>query len=70
MKKSLLLLSAFLLFIFSGCSLINPSDGNGEITLRLPENSGRSVTAEGSLTAEGVSYYVVRVRKDGEVEQE
>ncbi|MBQ2354402.1 MAG: hypothetical protein II397_01130, partial [Treponema sp.] len=69
MKKFLCSILAGLLFL-SGCSLIGSSNDDGGITLRLPENSGRSVTSEGSLVAEGVSYYVVRLRKDGEVEQE
>ncbi|MBP5436500.1 MAG: hypothetical protein J6Y30_00805 [Treponema sp.] len=69
MKKFLCSILAGLLFL-SGCSLIDSSNDDGGITLRLPENSGRSVTSEGSLVAEGVSYYVVRLRKDGEVEQE
>ena len=69
MKKFLCSILAGLLFL-SGCSLIDSSNDDGGITLRLPENSGRSVTSEGSLAAEGVSYYVVRLRKDGEVEQE
>ncbi|MBR4247455.1 MAG: hypothetical protein IKQ13_10700 [Treponema sp.] len=68
-KKFLCSILAGLLFL-SGCSLIDSSNDDGGITLRLPENSGRSVTSEGSLVAEGVSYYVVRLRKDGEVEQE
>lgn len=69
MKKFLCSILAGFLFL-SGCSLIDSSNDDGGITLRLPENSGRSVTSEGSLVAEGVSYYVVRVRKYGEVEQE
>ncbi len=68
-KKFLCSILVGLLFL-SGCSLIGSSNDDGGITLRLPENSGRSVTSEGSLVAEGVSYYVVRVRKYGEVEQE
>ena len=70
MRKCFLFLAVVFTFFLAACSLFNSSNGNGGISLSLPDNSKRSVTSEGSLAAEGVSYYVVRVRKDGEVEQE
>ncbi len=70
MRKCFLFLAVVFTFFLVACSLFNSSNGNGGISLSLPDNSKRSVTSEGSLVAEGVSYYVVRLRKDGEVEQE
>ena len=70
MRKCFLFLAVVFTFFLAACSLFNYSNGNGGISLSLPDNSKRSVTSEGSLAAEGVSYYVVRLRKDGEVEQE
>lgn len=70
MRKCFLFLAVVFTFFLAACSLFNSSNGNGGISLSLPDNSNRSVTSEGSLVAEGVSYYVVRLRKDGEVEQE
>ena len=70
MRKCFLFLAVVFTFFLAACSLFNSSNGNGGISLSLPDNSKRSVTSEGSLVAEGVSYYVVRLRKDGEVEQE
>ena len=70
MRKCFLFLAVVFTFFLAACSLFNSSNGNGGISLSLPDNSKRSVTSEGSLAAEGVSYYVVRLRKDGEVEQE
>lgn len=70
MRKCFLFLAVVFTFFLAACSLFNSSNGNGGISLCLPDNSKRSVTSEGSLVSEGVSYYVVRLRKDGEVEQE
>jgi hypothetical protein len=70
MRKCFLFLAVVFTFFLAACSLFNSSNGNGGISLSLPDNSKRSVTSEGSLAVEGVSYYVVRVRKYGEVEQE
>jgi len=56
-----------------GCSGINSSNDGGGISLRLPECSIRSVYSEGLISdPEGgsVANYVVRVRRDGNVEAE